>query len=81
MIGSQANSSGSYWTPRAKIIRYLDQSEKISRVSVASLKLRIMMQICRDNDHADRRKEGEEWVYEDMKAHQEHMLRILKVSK
>ncbi len=81
MIGSQANSSGSYWTPRAKIIRYLDQSEKISRVSVASLKLRIMMQICRDNDHADRRKEGEEWAYEDMKTHQEHMLRILKVSK
>lgn len=79
MIGSQANSSGSYWTPRAKIIRYLDESEKISRVGVASLKLRIMMQMCRDNDHDDRRKEGEEWVYEDMKTHQEKMLRILGV--
>jgi len=49
MIGSEANSSGSNWSPKAKLDHYLDSSRKIVQVSVASLKFRIMMQICKDN--------------------------------
>lgn len=68
MISSTANSSGSDWTPKAKLIRYLDLSNKISRIGVASLKFWIMMQMCKDND---------EWDFESIKLHQEKMLNIL----
>jgi hypothetical protein len=37
MIGSEANSSGSDWTPKAKLVHYLDSSGKIKQVSVASI--------------------------------------------
>ncbi len=60
MIGSDANSSGSNWDPPTKNKHYLDESRKISRVSVASLKFRIMMQICEDK---------QSWDYEDIKNH------------
>lgn len=68
MIGGEANSSGSDWDPKAKLDRYRDK--KINQVSVASLKFRIMMQRCEDN-------ESKTWNKEDMKAHQENMLKIL----
>lgn len=72
MIGSEANSSGSDWSPMTKLDHYLDSSKKISRISVASLKFMIMMQRCRD---------GQKWDYEDIKEHQKRMLdRILKES-
>ena len=49
MIGSEANSSGSNWTPKTKLDHYLDASGKIKQVSVASIKFMIMMQKCKDN--------------------------------
>ena len=77
MIGSDANSSGSNWTPKAKLIHYLDESNKIKYVSVASLKFRIMMQACKDNESV--RPTGEEWNHGDILKHQENMLNILEV--
>ena len=74
MIGSEANSSGSNWSPKSKLDHYLDSSGKIKLVSVASLKFMIMMQICKDNQF---NKQGREWVFEDISAHQEKMLDIL----
>lgn len=71
MIGSEANSSGSYWTPRTKLHHYLDDSGKIKLVSVASIKFMIMMQKCKDNP------EGQEWTFDDIKTHQEKMLEVL----
>ncbi len=68
MIGSEANSSGSNWSPKAKLDHYLDKSKKINPVSVASLKFRIMMQICKDKGR---------WEFEEIKEHQEKMLRII----
>lgn len=68
MIGAEANSSGSDWDPKAKLDRYRDK--KINQVSVASLKFRIMMQRCEDN-------ESKTWNKEDMNTHQENMLKIL----
>ena len=53
MIGSEANSSGSNWTPKTKLDYYLDPSGKISQISVASLKFMIMMQICKDHQNWD----------------------------
>lgn len=47
MIGADANSSGSNWNPFYKKSRYLD--DRLNQVSVASLKFRIMLQICQDN--------------------------------
>ena len=47
MIGSEANSSGSDWSPKIKLDHYLESSRKINPISVASLKFRIMMQICK----------------------------------
>ena len=44
MIGSEANSSGSNWSPITKLEHYLDSSGKIRQISVASLKFMIMMQ-------------------------------------
>ena len=74
-IGSEANSSGSNWTPKVKLDHYLDSSGKIRQVSVASIKFMIMMQMCKDNQ--GNRKPGEEWNFDDITAHQENMLDIL----
>lgn len=66
MIGSGANSSGSNWTPETKRNHYLDP--KISRISIASLKFMVMLQICKDK---------EKWTFEEIQAHQNKMLGIL----
>ncbi len=68
MIGSEANSSGSDWRPTQKLARYLEDSRKINPISVASLKFRIMMQLCKDRD---------KWEFDEIKEHQEKMLDIL----
>lgn len=75
MIGSEANSSGSNWSPHTKLDHYLDSSNKVRLVSVASLKFRIMMQICFDN--YGKRKSDEEWIFEDIQTHQNLMLKII----
>ena len=80
MIGAEANSSGSNWDPKTKLDHYLDG--KSDQVSVASLKFRIMMQICQDNYKAMLNGEldrpaGMEWNADDMKKHQEKMLDII----
>jgi hypothetical protein len=75
MIGSEANSSGSNWTPKTKLDHYLDASGKIKQVSVASIKFLIMMQKCKDNQST--RNAGQEWNFVDIKTHQEKMLEIL----
>lgn len=81
MIGSDANSSGSNWNPIDKKNRYLDT--KSNPVSVASLKFRIMLQICQDNYDAGiknkniKRQFGLEWNVEDMVQHQKKMLEII----
>jgi len=60
---------------------YLDT--KSNPVSVASLKFRIMLQICQDNYDAGiknkniKRLFGLEWNVEDMVQHQEKMLEII----
>ena len=85
MIGSDANSSGSSWNPIDKKNRYLDT--KSNQVSVASLKFRIMLQICQDNYDAGikddnlKRPFGLEWNVDDMKKHQEKMLEIIMNSQ
>ena len=68
MIGSDANSSGSNWSPKTKLDHYLDASGKISQISVASLKFMIMMQTCKDN---------EKWEFDEIAEHQKRMLAIL----
>ncbi|MFN9113210.1 MAG: DUF1524 domain-containing protein, partial [Bacteroidota bacterium] len=75
MIGSAANSSGSNWMPSTKLTHYLDASGKISQISVASLKFRIMMQKCKDNQ--DKRENSHEWDFEDIIEHQNIMVNIL----
>ncbi len=75
MIGSAANSSGSNWSPKAKLDHYLDASGKISQISVASIKFMIMMQKCKDNQ--DSRNTGQEWNFEDIQSHQHKMTEIL----
>lgn len=75
MIGSEANSLGSNWSPKTKLDHYLDVSGKIRQVSVASLKFMVMMQMCKDNQA--KRNAGEEWTFEDIKLHQEKMLAFL----
>ena len=77
MIGSEANSSGSNWSPKAKLDHYLDSSGKIKQVSVASIKFMIMMQMCKDNLNS--RKPGQEWNFDDIAAHQDRMLRVLGI--
>ncbi len=72
MIGSEANSAGSNWTPKAKLNYYLDSSKKISQISVASLKFMIMMQVC---------KENQKWDFEDICKHQDNMLKIIMSDK
>lgn len=80
MIGSEANSSGSNWSPKTKLDHYLDSSGKIKQVSVASLKFMIMMQKCKDNQNNQNitRPVGLEWNFEDIKEHQNKMIEILK---
>lgn len=68
MIGSEANSSGSNWSPKTKLDHYLDASGKISQISVASLKFMIMMQMCKDRS---------KWDYEEILFHQKKMLEVL----
>lgn len=80
MIGAEANSSGSNWNPETKLKHYLDS--KSDPVSVASLKFRIMMQICQDNAKAMlngniERRQGLEWNIEDIENHQNKMLDII----
>lgn len=80
MISSEANSSGSSWDPKTKLDHYSDG--KSDQVSVASLKFKVMMQICQDNHRAMLnneidRKSGMEWNAEDMQIHQERMLDII----
>ena len=80
MIGAQANSSGSNWDPKTKLDHYSDK--KADQVSVASLKFKIMMQVCQDNYAAMlngslHRAPGMEWDATDMQAHQQKMLDIL----
>lgn len=77
MIGSEANSSGSNWSPKGKLQLYLDSSQKIPKISVASLKFMIMMQVCKDNIADEVRKEGKEWSADDIEKHQQKMLTIL----
>lgn len=76
MIGSEVNSSGSNWSPKTKLDHYLDPSGKIRLVSVASIKFMIMMQKCKDNQNSTR-EAGQEWNFDDIKAHQEKMLKTL----
>ena len=66
MIGSEANSSGSNWDPKTKVIHYKDK--KIKQISVASLKFFIMMQICSDKD---------KWGFNEIQAHQKKMVALL----
>lgn len=80
MISAEANSSGSNWDPMTKLDHYSDG--KSDQVSVASLKFKIMMQICRDNHKAMLngdmdRVAGMEWNAEDIQVHQRKMLDII----
>ncbi len=76
MIGSDANSAGSNWSPKTKLDHYQDSSGKISRVSTASLKFYVMMQMCRDK--AEQHEKDEKcWLYPEIQNHQEHMVKIL----
>ena len=74
MIGSDANSSGSNWTPKSKLSHYLDNSGKIRQISVASLKFIIMMQKCKDNQVT---RPGDEWNFEDIQEHQGKILGVI----
>jgi len=71
MIGAEANSSGSDWTPTTKIDHYKDKSGKINKISVASLKFWIMMQVCQDNG---------KWNFDEIQLHQNQMIEILLCS-
>ena len=75
MISSEANSSGSNWAPVTKLTHYLDR--KSDPVGVASLKFRVMMQRCRDNQLAQTRANEMEWDGSDIATHQAKMLDIL----
>jgi len=80
MIGADANSSGSNWNPKTKLDHYTDR--KSDPISVASLKFKIMMQVCYDNDFKIRcgnlqRGAELEWNYEDIRIHQEKMISIV----
>ena len=79
MIGSEINSSGSDWSPKSKLDHYLDASGKIRQVSVSSLKFMIMMQMCKDNQSL--RENGQEWIFEDIRAHQSHIMQLLFAEK
>jgi len=69
LIGLSTNINGSNWDPQIKVDHYLkDTSGKVSRVSVASLKFLIMMK---------RAEKDEKWENEQIKDHQEKMVKIL----
>ena len=73
MIGAEANSSGSNWDPKTKIQHYKkDGTGKISKISVASLKFWIMMQMCEDH---------KKWEREEIQEHQSKMLAILGLTE
>ena len=74
MIGSDANSSGSNWDPVGKVKLYQDGK---LRASVASIKFKIMMQICHDNDNLGGRRQGMQWNADDIDNHQRKMLEII----
>lgn len=72
MIGNEINSSGSNWSPKTKLDHYLDQqSGKINKISVASLKFMIMMQICKDK---------QKWEFDEIEKHQNTMLKICRLA-
>ena len=80
MIGAEANSSGSNWDPKTKLDHYTDG--KSDTTSVASLKFKIMMQMCLDNlrdrlSGASSREMGMEWNADDIQRHQRQMLHII----
>ncbi len=66
MIGSKTNSVGSNWAPSRKVQMYAD--DKISRVSVASLKFKIMQTICAANG---------DWTFSEIQEHQRKMVQVL----
>lgn len=68
MLSNETNSRGSNWSPESKVIHYLDTSKKINPVSVSSIKLRIMLQICKEN----------KWGEKEILDHQEKMYGILQ---
>lgn len=76
MIGSEVNSAASNWSPKTKLDTYLDPSGKISRISVASLKFTIMLQMCRDRDRSGYPAD-QCWTFEQMKEHQKCMVSLL----
>ena len=81
MIGAEANSSGSNWDPKTKIQHYKkDGTGKISKISVASLKFWIMMQMCEDNEDKPN-KSGHEWEWYEIQEHQRKMLVILGLTE
>ena len=49
-------------------VRYNDKSGKINRVSVSSLKFKIMMKICEDNG---------DWTFKEIQEHQRNMVSFL----
>ena len=82
MIGAEVNSSGSNWNPKTKLDHYTDR--KSDQISVASLKFKIMMQICADN--FQQMIQGEicrnaelEWNFDDIREHQNKMLSVLDI--
>lgn len=68
MIGSEANSSGSNLSPVDKLDKYLNRKDEITQISVASLKFRIMMKICRKENR---------WMFEEIQEHQNKMVALL----
>lgn len=78
MMGADMNSAGSNWSPAVKVGRYLDASHKIAPVSVASLKLMVMLQQCKDNRDNPERGDERAWLPCDMEAHQAKMQAFLQ---
>lgn len=76
MICSEANSSGSSWTHKTKLVHYLDALGKIKQVSVASIKFMIMVHKCKENEFLKDREASHEWNFDDIKEHQENMLKV-----
>ena len=70
MISSEANSAGSSWDPINKISHYNDGKW---RISVASLKFKIMMQMCIDR----KGKGAKAWRVDEIADHQRRMIDIL----
>lgn len=74
LIGGDANSSASNWSPKTKLEHYLDSSGKIKNSSVSSLKFLIMMKVCKENE---KYRPGLEWIFEDIQIHQKKMVELL----